>query len=107
MQKKAPPRVSHFCKASRSAIPYFVQGGQMRVTTELEDEYHKHQERHKEMQAIKFRNAGKHEGDYRNAAIRVTELAREKETRKHIEDTRRKGRSIDYGHNPLVVSHVV
>ena len=78
----------------------------MRVTAELEDEHHEHQECHEEMQTVKLRDSRKHKGDYRNAAFRIAKLARKKETCKHVEDTRRKGRRIDNRHNPLEVRHV-
>ena len=79
----------------------------MRVTAEFEHQHNEHQERHEEVQTIKFRNAAEHEGDYRNAALRVTELACEKKARKHVEDACSKGGRIDNRNNPLVVGHVV
>ena len=79
----------------------------MRVTAELEDEHHEHQERHKEVQAVQFCDTRKHKRDYRDATLRVAELTCKKESCKYVENTRRKGRGIDNGHNPLVVSHVV
>ena len=79
----------------------------MRVTAELEDEHHEHQECHEEMQTVKLRDSRKHKGDYRNAARGIAELAREKETCKYVEDPRRKSRRIDNGHNPLEVRHII
>ena len=107
MQEYAPPRMRHLGEARRGAVTYFIQGGQVRVAAELEDKHHEHQERHEEMQAVKLRDSRKHKGDYRNAARGIAELAREKETCKHVEDPRRKSRRIDNGHNPLEVRHII
>ena len=107
MQKQASPGVSHFGKASRSAIANFREAWQVGVTTELENQHHEHQDRHEKMQAIEFRNAGKHEGDNGNTAFRIAKLACKQEPGKHVEDARCKGGSIYDGHEPFPVLHVI
>lgn len=107
VQKQASPRVSHLGKARRGAITDFRETGQMRVTAELEDKHDEHEECHEEVQAVKFRDAGKHERDYRNLAFRIAELACEKESGEHVEDAGCKRRGINDRHDPLVVGHVI
>ena len=97
----------HFGKAGRGAVTYFGEAGQMRITAELEDEHHEHEERHEEVQAVQLCNAAEHEGDDRDDSVRVAELACKKEAGEYVEDARCKCRSIYNGHNPLVVGHVV
>lgn len=107
VHKKAAPRMVHSGKALGKAIRNFAERREVRVPTELDHKCQKHQKRHEEVQAVKFRDAPKHERNHRNAAVRVTELACKKETRKNIEDACSKGRRIDDGHEPLAVSHVL
>ena len=96
----------HRGETLRGAVPEFAESRQMRVAAELEHEHHEHQERHEEVQAVELRDAGEHERDYRNAAVRIAELARKKEARKDVKYARGKcGRRHD-GHEPLVVRHV-
>ena len=107
VQKQAPPGVSHLGKACRGAVANFRETRQMGVAAELEDQHHEHQDRHEKMQAIEFRDAGEHEGDYRNTVFRIAELACKQKPGKHIEDTCRKGGSANDGHKPLTVLHVI
>ena len=106
VQEQAPPGVSHLGKACRGAVANFRETRQMGVAAELEDQHHEHQDRHEKMQAIEFRDAGEHEGDYRNTAFRIAELACKQKPGKHVEDSRSKGRCADNGHEPFPVLHV-
>ena len=78
----------------------------MRVAAHLEDNQHKHEERHKEVQAVKLCNAAEHERDDRDTAIRVTVLACKKEAGQHVEDARSKSWRRNDGHYPLAIGHV-
>ena len=107
MQKQASPGVGHLGKTRRGTVLDFRNSRQMRVAAELEYQHHEHQKRHEKMQTIEFRDAGEHEGNHGDAPFRVAELACKQESRKHVEDARRKGRSADDGHEPLAVLHVI
>ncbi len=78
----------------------------MRVAAHLENDEHKHEERHEKVQTVKLRNAAEHERDDRDTAVRVAVLACEKETGQHIENPRGKGRRRNDGHDPLAIGHV-
>ena len=106
MQKQAPPGVRHLGKARRGAVANFRESRQVGVAAELEDQHQEHQNRHEKMQAIEFRDAGEHEGNHGDAPFRIAELACKQESRKHVEDARRKGGSADNGHKPFPVLHV-
>ena len=106
MQEQAPPGMRHLGKASRGAVANFREARQMGVSAELENQHHEHQDRHEKMQAIELRDAGEHEGDYRNTAFWIAELTCKQKPRKHIEDACSKGGSTDDGHEPFPIVHV-
>ena len=107
MQEKATPRVSHLGKACGSTVAYFGKPRQMSITAELEDEYHKHEERHEEMQAVKLCYAAEHERNYGDLTIGITELAGKKKAGEHVEYACGKSGRIHDGHDPLIIGHVI
>ena len=96
----------HFGKACGKAVANFRKARQVRITAEFKHEHNEHEERHEEVQAVKFCDATEHEGNDRNTAIRITELACKKEAGKYVKDACGKGGCIDDGQNPLVIGHV-
>ena len=98
--------MGHLGKTRRGTVADFRKPWQMSVAAELEHQHHEHQKRHEKMQTVEFRDAGEHEGNHGDAPFRIAELACKQESRKHVEDARRKGRSADDGHKPFPVLHV-
>ena len=106
VHEQAPPRMEHLRKPCRSAIADFGKSRQMAVAAHLEHDDHEHEERHEEVQPVKFRDAAEHKGNHGNAAFRVAELAREEETSHDIKNACSKGRGRNNGHQPLAVGQV-
>lgn len=98
--------MEHLSKTRRRAIAKFCKTRDMAVAAALVQDHHEHEERHKEVQTVEFRDTAEHERHHRNSAVGVAELACEQESRKHVKDACGKRGSRNNGHDPLAIGHV-